>query len=254
MKEDRILALEAQIQDLQDRLELLDRVAAEQFSTILVQKNQRIEELSRLAYIDPEHQFPDSTWKHRCQEEVTRRRESEKAIGWYEIVGWDGEPRPDERPLPSLPSVVFYGSRKNLIVLAMDADTVFKLPPDLAAEFAEQTIRTAQKALKKIGKEAEILLVTSDIRFLRIERLERSPVFCEGEWTHTSNGSDFSCGYDAEFGCEDCIVNDGALDPRTGLRWDGEDEKDAEDEDIDAEDAEVDEDALDEASEDKDVS
>jgi hypothetical protein len=44
---------------------------------------------------------------------------------------------------------------------------------------------------------------------------------CKGEWIHTVDGSDFDCSYkhSGEFGCEDCVVNGGHMDPRTGKRF-----------------------------------
>jgi hypothetical protein len=48
-----------------------------------------------------------------------------------------------------------------------------------------------------------------------------SPIPCRGHWIHTQDGSDSDCGYEHSvgFGCEDCIVNGGRFDPRTGKRY-----------------------------------
>ena len=39
---------------------------------------------------------------------------------------------------------------------------------------------------------------------------------CLGYWSHTINGSDFDCEYEhaGHFGCEDCVVNGGDMNPR----------------------------------------
>lgn len=55
----------------------------------------------------------------------------------------------------------------------------------------------------------------------RAEALTKPPpIPCLGRWTHTTDGSDFDCDYKhaGKIGCEDCIVNGGAFDPRTGRR------------------------------------
>jgi hypothetical protein len=55
----------------------------------------------------------------------------------------------------------------------------------------------------------------------RTEALAKPPpIPCLGRWTHTTDGSDFDCDYPkaGKIGCEDCIVNGGAFDPRTGRR------------------------------------
>lgn len=46
------------------------------------------------------------------------------------------------------------------------------------------------------------------------------PIPCLGEWFHSVDGQYFDCRYDyaGTFGCEDCIVNDGKIDPRTGRK------------------------------------
>lgn len=42
---------------------------------------------------------------------------------------------------------------------------------------------------------------------------------CEGYWSHTPNGDEFDCGYEAEINCEDCICNyqklGGIMSPET---------------------------------------
>lgn len=52
-------------------------------------------------------------------------------------------------------------------------------------------------------------------------KVEPPPIPCLGHWSHTVDGSDFDCEYPhaGKFGCEDCIVNNGRYDPRTGKRY-----------------------------------
>lgn len=47
------------------------------------------------------------------------------------------------------------------------------------------------------------------------------PIPCLGRWVHTIDGSDYDCDYEnaGGFGCEDCIVNGGRMDPRTGKKF-----------------------------------
>jgi hypothetical protein len=48
-----------------------------------------------------------------------------------------------------------------------------------------------------------------------------SPIPCLGITISTMDGTDYDCQY-AEaggFGCEDCIVNEGRMDPRTGREY-----------------------------------
>ena len=49
---------------------------------------------------------------------------------------------------------------------------------------------------------------------------KKPPIPCAGRWYYSINGDDFDCEYPhaGEFGCEDCIVNGGPYDPRTGRR------------------------------------
>ncbi len=46
------------------------------------------------------------------------------------------------------------------------------------------------------------------------------PVPCLGTSYDTDAGREFDCEYEhaGGFGCEDCIVNGGAMDPRTGKK------------------------------------
>jgi hypothetical protein len=46
----------------------------------------------------------------------------------------------------------------------------------------------------------------------------RAEVPCLGYWTHTTDCSDFGCEYEhaSGFSCDDCVVNGGRFDPRTG--------------------------------------
>jgi hypothetical protein len=46
---------------------------------------QKLSELEALAYIDPEHQFPDATFKVRCWEEATKYRIAEEQVKY--LVG-----------------------------------------------------------------------------------------------------------------------------------------------------------------------
>jgi hypothetical protein len=57
--------------------------------------------------------------------------------------------------------------------------------------------------------------------FLDIHKPPHPPIPCKGLWSHTVDGSDFDCEYPhaGAFGCEDCIVNDGRYDPRTGKSY-----------------------------------
>jgi hypothetical protein len=75
-----------------------------------------------------------------------------------------------------------------------------------------------------IAKELGRLAGLDGLAGEREEALSRPPpIPCLGRWSHTVDGSDFDCEYDhaGGFGCEDCIVNGGNLDPRTGRRWRG---------------------------------
>lgn len=54
---------------------------------------------------------------------------------------------------------------------------------------------------------------------VRAARYPLSPIPCKGRWVHNTDGSDFECDYPrAGFGCEECVVNGGRFDPRTGKR------------------------------------
>jgi hypothetical protein len=48
-----------------------------------------------------------------------------------------------------------------------------------------------------------------------------TPIPCKGYWTDTDAGREYDCDYEHAglFGCEDCIVNNGPYDPRTGKRF-----------------------------------
>ena len=49
----------------------------------------------------------------------------------------------------------------------------------------------------------------------RVEALKKEPpIPCQGYWTYMTDGLDFSCGYEPDFVCDDCIVNGGLRDPR----------------------------------------
>jgi hypothetical protein len=47
-----------------------------------------------------------------------------------------------------------------------------------------------------------------------------TPISCAGYWTHNMDGSEFDCEYEhaGEVLCENCVVNGGRMDPRTGKR------------------------------------
>lgn len=47
-----------------------------------------------------------------------------------------------------------------------------------------------------------------------------SPIPCLGYEIHTSDAHEYDCRYEyaGAFGCEDCIVNGGRMDPRTGKK------------------------------------
>jgi hypothetical protein len=62
----------------------------------------------------------------------------------------------------------------------------------------------------------------------RLARLQRQSepkreipgIPCLGRWWETDAGREFDCDYEkAEFGCEDCIVNGGRMNPVTGKRY-----------------------------------
>ena len=46
-----------------------------------------------------------------------------------------------------------------------------------------------------------------------------SPVPCKGYVTHTPDASEYDCDYATGIACDDCIVNGGKLDPRTGKAY-----------------------------------
>lgn len=57
-----------------------------------------------------------------------------------------------------------------------------------------------------------------------------SPIPCLGHWARTSDDDDYDCDYENSggFGCEDCCVNGGRMDPRTGKRFASEVPRDRE--------------------------
>lgn len=53
-----------------------------------------------------------------------------------------------------------------------------------------------------------------------LAELKNPPILCKGNWTYSSNGDDFDCDYEhADFPCENCCVNGGSMDPRTGRKF-----------------------------------
>ena len=46
-----------------------------------------------------------------------------------------------------------------------------------------------------------------------------SPIPCRGYEINTPDAHDFDCAYDHPPACEDCVVNAGRIDPRTGKRY-----------------------------------
>ena len=52
--------------------------------------------------------------------------------------------------------------------------------------------------------------------------LKKKPAIpCLGSWSHAVDGSEYNCEYKyaGKFGCEDCLVNGGDKDPRTGKSY-----------------------------------
>lgn len=47
---------------------------------------------------------------------------------------------------------------------------------------------------------------------------EPPPIPCAGRWVNDTNGSDFTCDYEhaGAVDCQECVVNGGGKDPRTG--------------------------------------
>lgn len=50
---------------------------------------------------------------------------------------------------------------------------------------------------------------------------ETSPIPCKGYEINTPDAHEFDCAYEhaGKFGCEDCVVNGGRFDPRTGRAY-----------------------------------
>jgi hypothetical protein len=50
-------------------------------------------------------------------------------------------------------------------------------------------------------------------------RKSPSPIPCRGYESHTPDGHEYDCSYEHPPACEDCVVNAGRIDPRTGKRY-----------------------------------